>query len=188
MKKFLVLVGTLLMIFLVSCSKYPQEKFDTLQAKIDSALIEGASVFTADQMGIIDLKFDSITFVSEVEKSKGPFKRNYNTIMSDIDNLIIETDSIRGVNNEIKNSLIPELNTLCANIDSLISIAPTGKDGKLVIEDIQSDVDELKSKINFVSQFLSESKYEEACKEYNEIKFGLMGIIEELETVINKVK
>ncbi len=181
---------SLLLVFLTlcSCSKLSQDNLDILQSKVDSAKVEGLPILLSDKMIIFEDSMKSLIVLTETEKSKIIFQKDFDPINKKINQLTSKIDSLRNENMKFKNIMDSELRSLCREVDNLTCMAPKSKDGRLYLEDIQLEIDTYKYRLNTISESLFYGKYELALKEYTEVKIGLNKIKEELLDVIEKIK
>lgn len=188
----LVVVGAVMMLT-TSCAKLPQEELDAANASVEAAkAVEAQRYLAADFNALQDSLNKAMTMI-ETQKSKFSLFRSYKdakallvtvTTMATTlkDDAIVRKEEVK---NEVQATLT-ETNTLIAEVKTLITKAPRGKEGKAALEAIQTDLAGVEAALTEVATLVNNGDYLTAQEKVNAAKEKTNSLKAELEEAIAK--
>ena len=192
-KVLLGFAALVMVAFLSSCGKVPQEKIDAANVAIDSAKMAEADVYVAAEFVAIQDSMNAVMADIEVQKSK-LFKK-FKPASEKLDR-ILEMAKQTKVNavtkkEEVKlevEGLMTEVNTLLEENKKLMKKAPRGKEGAAVLEQIKTEMTAIEATVVEAKGMYDAAKYMDASNKMKAAKDSATRINTELNDAIAKVK
>ncbi len=191
---FLVVATVAAVALMTSCGKVPQANIDAANAAIDSAKTVQADIYLPTEFAALN---DSMSVIMQgVEAQKSKLFKNFKEAKAKSDaltalaNQVVANAAVK--KDEVKKEaegLLAEVKTLLTDAQGLVKKAPTGKEGKAVIEEIKGELAAIETTIND-SQTLFDggTNYMQVLDKVKAAKVSLDGIITELTEAIAKVR
>lgn len=175
-----------------SCAKLPQEQLDAVTAAVDSTKVVGADVYVPELYQALTDSLASVNALVEAEKSK--FFSSYKNVkegltgVSQMATEVLSKTELRKAELVTENdSLLVEVQALVDSNMELVKVAPKGKEGKLALEQINSDIESINATVLEVETLVANGDILGANTKLKAAKELALTIKTELETVIAKV-
>lgn len=193
---FVLTFGVILMLVLVSgCAKAPQQELDAAKAALETARQAEADVYLADEFKAAQDSLNAAITEIETQNSKFALTRNYNkakNLLLAATNLANDLNSrVAAKKEEVKaqaEQLKTELETALTDAKALLKKAPKGKEGKVVLEAIQSELTAVETSLADATNLLTTGKYMAAKDKLNAALQKVNQIKDELNQAIAKKK
>ncbi|MBN1199739.1 MAG: hypothetical protein JXA23_10340 [Bacteroidales bacterium] len=191
---FLVGIGSIMMLT-TSCAKLPQEELDSANAAVEAAKsVEAHRYLAADFNALQDSLNKAMTMI-ETQKSKFSLFRSYKDAKALLAEVTTMADKLKEdavvrkeeVKNEVQTTLT-EVNALIAEVKTLITKAPRGKEGKAALEAIQTDLAGVEATLTEIETLVTNGDYLTAQEKVNAAKEKTTSLKTELEEAIAKAK
>jgi len=190
----LVVVGAVMMLT-TSCAKLPQEELYAANASIEAAKAVEAQRYLPADFNALQDSMNKATTMIEAQKSKFSLMRSYKDAKALLvtvstmavtlkDDAIVKKEEVK---NEVQTALT-ETTALVAEVKTLISKAPRGKEGKAALEAIQTDLAGVEVALTEVATLVDNGDYMTAQEKVNAAKEKTNSLKAELEEAIAKTK
>jgi hypothetical protein len=187
-------LAILLMItFLVSCGKAPQDQIDAVNASIEAAKAAEADLYFPTEFAVVQDQLDAIMVDIEAQKSK--LFGNYDSVKMKLDSTLALanqlTANIAVKKEEVKKeveTLITEIKTVIKENNALITRAPRGKEGQAVIDQIKTEMDTIEGSVVEAQGLFDKGAFMDALNKIKAAGESATGINTELKEAIAKVR
>lgn len=194
MKKYFVFLSAVIIaVIFSSCAKVPQVELDAAKASLDQAKVAQADVYVeAEYLAIMD-SMNVINTEIETQKSKmfgsyGKVKEKLTVLTTQANELVGKTEIRK---EEIKSEVAQaqaEIANLMAESNSMVEMAPKGKEGKAAVEAIKVDLATINATVLEVPSMVESGNLLGAQTKVNAAKQKATEINNELKTVLEKYK
>ncbi len=193
---FILALSVVLMVVLVSgCAKAPQQELDAAKAALEAARQAEANVYLADEFKAAQDSLNAALTEIETQNSKFALTRNYNkakNLLAAATNIANDLASkVEAKKEEVKaqaEQLMTDLQTKLADAKALLKKAPKGKEGKVVLDAIQSELNAVETSLTDATNLLNNGSYMAAKDKLSAALQKVNQIIEELNQAIAKKK
>jgi hypothetical protein len=187
-------LAILLMItFLVSCGKAPQDQIDAVNASIEAAKAAEADLYFPTEFAVVQDQLDAIMVDIEAQKSK--LFGNYDSVKMKLDSTLALanqlTANIAVKKEEVKKeveTLITEIKTVIKENNTLITRAPKGKEGQAVLDQIKTEMDTIEGSVVEAQGLFDKGAFMDALNKIKAADESATGINTELKEAIAKVR
>lgn len=192
--RILMGVASLMMlVFLASCGKIPQEKIDAAKAAIESVRAAEADIYVPAEFAALQNQMNTTMASIEAENSK-TFK-NFKEQTLQLENIIASTTGIIENANAAKEvvrleteGLFTEVTTVMAENKDLMAKAPKGKEGAAVLEEMRNEITVIEGSVAEATAMFEQGKFMAARDKVKAAIESVKGINTELQDAIAKVK
>jgi DNA-binding beta-propeller fold protein YncE len=189
------IIGTLIlgMFVVTSCADLPQAEMDAAIAAVAITKAAGADIYVTDQFNSLN---DSMAVaMADLEAQKSKFFKKYSTTIEKFNGVVAfageveqnTVSTIETINSEIVSSTT-EIQTLVAQGRQLMTEAPTGKEGRIALEAIKTELDVVEGSINESATMAQGGNLKPALEKLTAAKSKASTINSELTEVISKYK
>jgi len=193
---FIAVLGLVLMLALVTgCAKAPQQELDAAKAALETARQAEADVYLADEFKAAQDSLNAALTEIETQNSKFALTRNYNkakNLLLAATNLANDLNAkVAAKKEEVKaqaEQLVVDLQTALTEAKALLKKAPKGKEGKEVLEAIQSEINAVETSMTDATNLLNTGKFMEAKDKLTAALQKVNQIKDELNQAIAKKK
>jgi len=193
---FIAVFGLVLMLALVTgCAKAPQQELDAAKAAFETARQAEADVYLADEFKAAQDSLNAALTEIETQNSKFALTRNYNkakNLLLAATNLANDLNAkVAAKKEEVKaqaEQLVVDLQTALTEAKALLKKAPKGKEGKEVLEAIQSEINAVETSMTDATNLLNTGKFMEAKDKLTAALQKVNQIKDELNQAIAKKK
>jgi hypothetical protein len=185
MKKLVYLILLVFSILMIGgCAKAPALEIEKAKVEMDSLIIFGSDVILPADYNTLKAKYDSVNVLLAKEDSKFVLFRNYDdeTVMLNgviADYATLKANTVAAVNNKLT-----EVKALAVEVQGLLDVAPRGKEGKMVVEAYQTDLNAINLKVAAVD--MNSIDYKTTFNTLVDFQNQLNVIKSDLETAIKK--
>ncbi len=192
MKKHFYFVFVLaLASMLYSCGKMPQAEIDAAKTSLETARNAQADIYLENEFNALQDSLSATLVAIESQKSKifGDFKdakANLEQISAQATELVSKTESKK---EEIKTEIAQaqaSIQALLEENQSLLSTAPKGKEGKMALEAIGSDLSTVNTSVSEIPAMVEKGDLLDAQTKMNAAQQKATDINTELKTVLEK--
>jgi hypothetical protein len=188
-----VLLIATMVLTLSSCGKVPQAKIDATNVAIEAAKVAEAPIYLPVEFTALH---DSMTVINAaVENQKSKMFKKFGTINEKLDSTIAAANRLTIMapirKDEIKKNAETLLNEVKAQIDKnaeLLSKAPRGKEGAVVLESMKADVAAVETTTNEAQALYDAGSYMDALEKAKNANDKISGVNTELTDAIAKVR
>jgi hypothetical protein len=194
MKKYFVFLSAVVIaVIFSSCAKVPQVELDAAQASLDQAKVAQADVYLeSDYLALVD-SMNVINTEIETQKSKmfgsyGDVKEKLAVVTTQATELVGKTETRK---EEIKSEVVQaqtEIAKLMEESNTMVEMAPKGKEGKAAIEAIKADLATINTTVLEVPALVESGNLLGAQTKVNAAKQKATDINNELKSVLEKYK
>jgi len=192
-KVLMGLAAIVMVAFLSSCGKVPQEQINAVNAAIDSAAKVEAGVYLPTEFAAVQDSMKTIMADVEVQKSKlfkkfGPAKIKLEALLGQTKQLVANTATKK---EEVKKEVETTMTDIKAIIEEngkLFKKAPRGKEGAAVLEQIKTEMATIDASVVEAQGIYDKGAYMDALNKIKAAKERATGINTELKDAIAKVK
>lgn len=167
MKNVLFIVLLSVGLLFSSCAKYPQVELDAAKASVADVKLSGADVYVPADFQALNDSVTKANVLAETEKSK--WFSSYKETKLVLANVTNQVSVVKTKTEARKAELKAETEKLLIVVDSLVSVnrallvnAPKGKDGRAVLEAINTDINVVAEAVNDSRVLLAKLEYFEA--------------------------
>lgn len=191
--KIFLVVFMMFSLMFTSCVKLPQVELDSAIASIQETKDLGADLYVPESFTALQDSVTKVTESIEVKKSKlfKSYKKEKELLIT-INSMVIDvkakTEARKAELTLETQNLITEVRGLIETNKELITKAPKGKDGRVVIAAINEELLSLESIAIEVESRLANGDIIGANEQIKAAKSSAVSIQTELNTVIEKVK
>lgn len=194
-KNFFMMIAGLaaIAILATSCAKVPQVEIDAAKAAVEAAKVAEADRYVPAEFNALQDSLNTALTIVENQKSKFALFRSYKEAKAKLLNVINLANTVKenaGIRKEqMKQEVqqkITETTTLVEEVKTLITKAPRGKEGKQVLDAIQSDLALVEASLAEVTTLVNNGDYLTAQDKVNAAKTKVEGLKAELEEAIAK--
>lgn len=193
---FIVALSAILMVVLVSgCAKAPQQELDAAKAALEAARQAEANVYLADEFKAAQDSLNAALTEIETQNSKFALTRNYNkakNLLAAATNIASDLASrVEAKKEEVKaqaEQLMTDLQTGLADAKALLKKAPRGKEGKVVLDAIQSEINAVETSMADATNLLNNGNFMAAKDKLTAALQKINQIKDELNQAIAKKK
>lgn len=191
---FLVVATVAAVALMTSCGKVPQANIDAANAAIDSAKTMQADVYLPVEFAALN---DSLTVImQDIETQKSKLFKNYKDVKVKADGLTVLAGDLAGKavvkKDEVKaeaEALMTQAKALLDENKTLIAKAPTGKEGKAVLDEIKGEVTVIEASLTEAQTiFDGGTNYMQVLDKVKAANEALTAINTELKDAIAKVR
>lgn len=192
-KVLMGLAAIVMVAFLSSCGKVPQEQINAVNTAIDSAAKVEAGVYLPTEFAAVQDSMKAIMADVEVQKSKlfkkfGPAKMKLEALLTQTNGLIANTAVKKEeVKKEVETTLT-DIKTVIEENGKLFKKAPRGKDAAAVLEQIKTEMATIDAAVVEAQASYDKGTYMDALNKIKAAKERATGINTELKDAIAKVK
>jgi uncharacterized protein (UPF0147 family) len=160
MKIRIVLVGltSLVMLFLVGCTKVPQQTITEAKTALEAAKKADAQKYARSQFQAAEVSYELAKKELSEESKKMPFMRKYSKIIETLKSSTSAAESAQSAAETAKNQLTDETQGLLARaqtiVDSLDTIIIATKNKKKSLESLSPDLDSVNANIRVAGAVL----------------------------------
>ncbi|NOU16441.1 MAG: hypothetical protein HOO91_02650 [Bacteroidales bacterium] len=192
-KVLMGLAAIVMVAFLSSCGKVPQEQINAVNAAIDSAAKVEAGIYLPTEFAAVQDSMKTINADVEVQKSKlfkkfGPAKIKLEALLVQTKQLVANTATKK---EEVKKEVETTMTDIKAIIEEnakLFKKAPRGKEGAAVLEQIKTEMATIDASVVEAQGIYDKGAYMDALNKIKAAKERATGINTELKDAIAKVK
>jgi hypothetical protein len=192
--KFLsAVVCIFMLVLLAGCAKAPQELVDTAKAALDAAKAVEADRYVADQFNAAQDSLNAAMAEIEAQGSKFALTRNYGRATKLLEATVATANSAKDAAAAAKEQVRVEAQDLMTQAQAaveeakgLMAKAPRGKEGRAVLEQMQSELAAVETSITEATTAMSNNDFLTAR---DKLKAGMEkanSISEELKQAIGK--
>jgi hypothetical protein len=192
-KVLMGLAAIVMVAFLSSCGKVPQEKIDATNAAITAAQTAEAAVYVPTAFAAVQDSMKAITAAVEVQKSK-LFKK-FGPISLKLDETLAAANKVAADAAVKKEEVKKEVETTMAAVKAvmvengdLMKKAPRGKEGAAVLEAMKTDMAAIEASIAEAQGLFDKGSFMDALNKVKAANEKATGINTELKDAIEKVK
>lgn len=179
--------------FLSSCGKVPQEKIDAANAAIEAAKTAQADIYVPAEFAAIQ---DSMKVINtEVEKQKSKLFKRFKVANQKLDALMplakqVEEHAVARKEEVRKEAegLLAEITTILDENKTLMKKAPRGKEGAAVLEQIKNEMAAIETSYAEAKGMYDSGAYMDALNKLKAAKESATSINTELKDAIAKTK
>ncbi|MCI0522187.1 MAG: hypothetical protein L0Y37_00885 [Bacteroidales bacterium] len=191
---FLVVATVAAVALMTSCGKVPQADIDAAVAAIDSAKTMQADIYLPGDFAALN---DSLTVINQaVEAQKSKLFKNFKDVKVKADALAVAAGELAGKavvkKDEVKaeaEALMTQAKALLDETKTLITKAPTGKEGKAVLDEIKGEVTVIETSLTEAQTiFDGGENYMQVLDKVKAANEALTAINTELKEAIAKVR
>jgi len=183
----------LMITFLVSCGKAPQDQIDAVNASIETAKAAEADLYFPTEFAVVQDQMDAIMVDIEAQKSK--LFGKYDSVKMKLDSTLALTNQLTAniavkkeeVKKEVE-TLITEIKTVIKENNTLITRAPRGKEGQAVIDQIKTEMDTIEGSVVEAQGLFDKGAFMDALNKIKAAGESATGINTELKEAIAKVR
>lgn len=192
-KVLMGLAAIVMVAFLSSCGKVPQEQINAVNAAIDSAAKVEAGIYLPTEFAAVQDSMKAINADVEVQKSKlfkkfGPAKIKLEALLVQTKQLVANTATKKEeVKKEVETTLT-DIKTVIEENGKLFKKAPRGKDAAAVLEQIKTEMATIDAAVVEAQASYDKGTYMDALNKIKAAKERATGINTELKDAIAKVK
>jgi len=185
------LTAIVMVAFLSSCGKVPQEKVDATNAAITAAQTAEAAVYVPAEFAAVQDSMKAITAAIEVQNSK-LFKK-FGPIAIKLDETLAAANKVAADAAVKKEEVKKEVETLMTAVKgvveentALMKKAPRGKEGAAVLEAMKTDMATIEASIAEAQAAYDKAAYMDALNKVKAANERATGINTELKDAIAK--
>jgi hypothetical protein len=185
--------SVMMLVFLASCGKVPQEQIDAANFAIESARLAEADVYAPAEYAALTDSLNASMAAIEAQKSK-TFK-NFKESKMQLERVVVASATVQenaaaakaqlGLETEV---LISETNALIAETKDLMLQAPKGKEGAAALELISNELTVTEGSVTEATNLFREGKFMAAHDKVKAAMGNVMAINTELKEAIAKSK
>lgn len=192
--RILIAVALVAMIgMLTSCGKLPQEKIDAANAAIAAAKTAEADVYVPAEFAELENQMKATMAEIEVQNSK-LFKK-FGPSIEQLDAIIAKSDVVTQNAAAAKELVKAEVETLMAEYNTALALnkelmvkAPKGKEGKAVLEQMQTELVAIEASFAEANELFNNGMYMKAKDKVAAAKASIDNMNTELQAAIDRVK
>ena len=178
--------------FLSSCGKVPQEQINAVNAAIDSASKVEAGIYLPTEFAAVQDSMKAINADVEVQKSKlfkkfGPAKLKLEALLAQTNQLVANTAVKKEEVKKEVETTITDIKTVIEENGKLFKKAPRGKEGAAVLEQIKTEMATIDAAVVEAQASYDKGTYMDALTKIKAAKERATGINTELKDAIDKV-
>lgn len=188
-------IGTLalaLVLVLVSgCAKVPQQEIDGAKAALDAAKTAEADRYATSEFNAANDSLQAALALVETQNSRLSVLRNYDHATVRLNAVTAAANTVRDEAINRKEGVRQEVQTLLADIrmalvdaQRLIAAAPTGKEGRVVLNTMKGELATLETSLTQVTDLMTSGDYLTAREKAEVFKSKVLSIEDELRTAI----
>jgi hypothetical protein len=191
-KVLMGLAAIVMVAFLSSCGKVPQEQINAVNTAIDSAAKVEAGIYLPTEFAAVQDSMKAIMADVEVQKSKlfkkfGPAKLKLEALLGQTNGLVANTAVKKEeVKKEVETTMT-DIKALIEENAKLIKKAPRGKEGAAVLEQIKTEMTTIDASVVEAQGMYDKGTYMDALNKIKAAKERATGINTELKEAIAKV-
>lgn len=181
------------LVFIAGCAKVPQEAVESATVMIEDAKMQEADVFAPELFAAAQDSFNAAQTEIEMQNGKFALTRNYDVAeqllagSSELARQASETGVVRKqeMRTETENMLAQARET-AAEAKVLLSKAPRGKEGRIALVAIGTDVDSLGGMFTQVEELLAQGNIKAANDQVHVALERAQSLTQELQQAIDK--
>jgi len=182
-----------LSVFMVGCSKQPEQEISNAKTALDSAIQEGAEMYAKEEAKL--LSDDLTAALEEVKMQDEKFFKNYDKAKEMLAGVQAKAESLKAEIPARKEKAMNDAQaaldgakSAIADTNALLSKAPRGKGTRADIEALKADITGLEESIKEVETLMTSEDYVTAADKANSIKDKAAEVADQITTALKKVK
>ena len=192
-KPFLTVVLVFGLALLAGCAKAPQQAVDEAKAALETARTEGADRYVPDLFNAAQDSLNAAMAEIEAQNSKFALTRNYDRAQQQLEaakaSANAAKDAVAAKKEEVKaesQNVMTAAQTAVADVKSLIAKAPRGKEGKQVLDQMQTELSGVEATIAEGSSLMDSGDYAGARDKFQAALEKANSLKQELSDAISK--
>lgn len=188
-----VLVAVLAVAFMAGCAKAPQELVDSAKAALQAAQASEANRYLAQEFNAIQDSLNKAMTEIETQNSKFALTRSYKNAQTLLDGVVTAAnglnEKVAARKEEVKNEATQKLTTLQTALEDAKKLwkkAPRGKEGREVLNAMQTELNGVEASFADVNTLLTNGDFLSALEKVDAGLKKVQSISEELNTAIAK--
>lgn len=181
------------LVFIAGCAKVPQEAIESATVMIEDAQMQEADIFAPDLFAAAQDSFNAAQTEIDLQNGKFALTRSYDEAehllasASELARQATETGIVRKqeMRTETEN-LLTEARETAADAKTLLAKAPRGKEGRIALVAIGTDVDSLGGMFTQVEELLAQGNVKAANEQVHVALQRAQGLTQELQQAIDK--
>lgn len=181
------------LVFIAGCAKVPQEAIESATVMIEDAQMQEADIFAPDLFTAAQDSFNAAQTEIDLQNGKFALTRSYDEAehllasASELARQATETGIVRKqeMRTETEN-LLTEARETAADAKTLLAKAPRGKEGRIALVAIGTDVDSLGGMFTQVEELLAQGNVKAANEQVHVALQRAQGLTQELQQAIDK--
>jgi hypothetical protein len=193
-KTFLTVAGLIFVLaFMAGCAKAPQEKVDAAKTGVEAARTAEADRYNADLFNAAQDSLNAAMAEIEAQNSKFALTRNYDRASAQLESAIANAtaaqEGVAAKKEKIKTeaqTLLTSAQTTLDEVKKLMARAPRGKEGREVLEQMQTEVSGVEASMAEANNALTSGDFIGARDKAKAASDKLASLKQELEDAISK--